>query len=171
MKHLVDLPFFWCCDRGARRDTRERDRVAMRWPNAMASRSGGRMRFCHGAFPCHDRVAVAVPFLIVMVSQRPWRTRQYLCCLGCFRGSGWGVGVCPRAEVVSVAWDPHPQEPLREHSGLRACSSWQPSWRTLELRGKQGLDSGAESFVELSWFVWDAEVGWSSSQRRPYISH
>ncbi|MQL79532.1 hypothetical protein Taro_011972 [Colocasia esculenta] len=39
---------------------------------------------------------------------------------------------------------------LREYSGLRACSSWQPTGRTVELRGKRGLDSDAESFVELS---------------------
>ncbi|MQL89388.1 hypothetical protein Taro_021964, partial [Colocasia esculenta] len=56
-----------------------------------------------------------------------------------------------RSEVVSIAWDPHPREPLRERSRLRACSSWQPTGRTLELRGKRGLDSGAELFVELSW--------------------
>ncbi|MQM20260.1 hypothetical protein Taro_053279 [Colocasia esculenta] len=56
-----------------------------------------------------------------------------------------------RSEVVSVAWDPHRREPLRERSGLRACSSWKPTGRTLELREKRGLDSGAESFVELSW--------------------
>ncbi|MQL96834.1 hypothetical protein Taro_029520 [Colocasia esculenta] len=47
---------------------------------------------------------------------------------------------------------------LREYSGLRAYSSWQPTRRTLELRGKRGLDSGAESFVELSCLGWDAEV-------------
>ncbi|MQM09130.1 hypothetical protein Taro_041995, partial [Colocasia esculenta] len=41
------------------------------------------------------------------------------------------------SEVVSIAWDPHPWEPLRERSGLRACSSWQPTGRTLELRGKR----------------------------------
>ncbi|MQL71646.1 hypothetical protein Taro_003960 [Colocasia esculenta] len=55
-----------------------------------------------------------------------------------------------RSEVVSVAWDPHPREPLRERSGLRVCSSWQPTGQTLELRGKRGLDSGAKLFVELS---------------------
>ncbi|MQM06133.1 hypothetical protein Taro_038953 [Colocasia esculenta] len=27
-----------------------------------------------------------------------------------------------RSEVVSTAWDPHPREPLKERSGLRACS-------------------------------------------------
>ncbi|MQL89769.1 hypothetical protein Taro_022344 [Colocasia esculenta] len=47
---------------------------------------------------------------------------------------------------------------LRECSGLRACSSWQPTGWTLELRGKRGLDSGTESFVELSCLGWDAEV-------------
>ncbi|MQM07967.1 hypothetical protein Taro_040816 [Colocasia esculenta] len=47
---------------------------------------------------------------------------------------------------------------LRECSGLRACSSWQLTGQTLELRGKQGLDSGAESFVELSYLGRDAEV-------------
>ncbi|MQL95468.1 hypothetical protein Taro_028138 [Colocasia esculenta] len=55
-----------------------------------------------------------------------------------------------RSEVVSIAWDPYPREPSREVSGLRVCSSWQPTGRTLKLRGKRGLDSGAESFVELS---------------------
>ncbi|MQM14854.1 hypothetical protein Taro_047789 [Colocasia esculenta] len=42
-----------------------------------------------------------------------------------------------------------------------------PSWRTLELREKRGLDSTAELFVELSWLVWDAEDVRSSSWRRP----
>ncbi|MQL77099.1 hypothetical protein Taro_009508 [Colocasia esculenta] len=67
-----------------------------------------------------------------------------------------------RSEVVSVAWDPHPQEPLREVSGLRLCSSRQPVGRTLELRGKRGLDSGAESFVELSWEVRRRAAAWPS---------
>ncbi|MQM19723.1 hypothetical protein Taro_052733 [Colocasia esculenta] len=72
------------------------------------------------------------------------------------------------SEVVSIAWDPHPQEPLRECSGLRACSSWQPSWSTLELRGKRGLDSGAESIVEISCLGRDTEVvEVFSSQRGP----
>ncbi|MQL74458.1 hypothetical protein Taro_006821 [Colocasia esculenta] len=67
-----------------------------------------------------------------------------------------------RSEVASISWDPHPREPLREHLDLRACSSWQ----TLELRGKQGLDSGTESFVELSCLGQDAEVVEVFSSRR-----
>ncbi|MQM11546.1 hypothetical protein Taro_044451 [Colocasia esculenta] len=47
---------------------------------------------------------------------------------------------------------------LRECSGLRVCSSWQTTEQTLELKGKRGLDSGAESFVELSCLGMDAEV-------------
>ncbi|MQM17861.1 hypothetical protein Taro_050842, partial [Colocasia esculenta] len=125
---------------------------------------------CCDALPRRDRVAVVVPFPIAMdllvgnaagclaaFSDR--RVTLYVPTGGLPRF--WLVRVClgwPTAllsvQVVSIAWDPHPQKPLREHSGLRACSSW----RTLELRGKRGLDSGAESFVELSWLVWDAEA-------------
>ncbi|MQL71257.1 hypothetical protein Taro_003598 [Colocasia esculenta] len=47
---------------------------------------------------------------------------------------------------------------LRECFGLRACSSWQPSWQTLELRGKRDLDSSADSFVALSCLGRDDEV-------------
>ncbi|MQL97910.1 hypothetical protein Taro_030613 [Colocasia esculenta] len=54
---------------------------------------------CHDALPRRDRVAVAVPFPVTMVSRRPRGTQQYLCCLRCFCGSGWSVGVCPRASL------------------------------------------------------------------------
>ncbi|MQL69579.1 hypothetical protein Taro_001861 [Colocasia esculenta] len=77
MEHPVGLPLCWCRDRGVCRDTRR----------GLLSRR----------FSPRDRVAVVAPFPIAMVSRRPRGTRQYLCCLGCFRGSGWGVGVCPRA--------------------------------------------------------------------------
>ncbi|MQM02877.1 hypothetical protein Taro_035648 [Colocasia esculenta] len=53
--------------------------------------------FCRDALPHRDKVAVAVPFLIAMVSRWPRRSRQYLCCLGCFHGSSWVVGMFPRA--------------------------------------------------------------------------
>ncbi|MQL88073.1 hypothetical protein Taro_020625 [Colocasia esculenta] len=47
-----------------------------------------------------------------------------------------------RSDIVSVAWDPVLESLLREYSRLRACSSWHPTWRTLELRGKRvpGVD-------------------------------
>ncbi|MQM19098.1 hypothetical protein Taro_052097 [Colocasia esculenta] len=53
-----------------------------------------------------------------------------------------------------------PKHSLNRRRGTEvpACSSWQPSWRTLELRGKQDLDSGIESFVELSCLGQDTEV-------------
>ncbi|MQL82015.1 hypothetical protein Taro_014481 [Colocasia esculenta] len=60
-------------------------------------------------------------------------------------------GFVLRVEVVTIAWDPHPRAPSREVPGRRVCSSWQPSRRTLELRGNGGLDGGVESFAELSW--------------------
>ncbi|MQL76495.1 hypothetical protein Taro_008881, partial [Colocasia esculenta] len=52
---------------------------------------------------------------------------------------------------------PIPMSPLREYSRLWVCSSLRPSWRTLERRGKRGLDSGDESFVELSCLGRDAK--------------
>ncbi|MQL81394.1 hypothetical protein Taro_013850, partial [Colocasia esculenta] len=49
------------------------------------------------------------------------------------------------SEVVSISWDPHPREPVE--GGIRATSVLELA---AHLRGKRGLDSGAESFVELS---------------------
>ncbi|MQM09309.1 hypothetical protein Taro_042179, partial [Colocasia esculenta] len=59
-------------------------------------------------------VAIAVPFPITMVSQRPRGTQQCECVPRVFRGSGWGVGVCPRADL--------PLGPSRgEHGRLPHC--------------------------------------------------
>ncbi|MQL94292.1 hypothetical protein Taro_026948, partial [Colocasia esculenta] len=43
---------------------------------------------------------VAVGLTVAMVSRWLRRVRQDLVCLGCFRGHGWRVGVCPRAECA-----------------------------------------------------------------------
>ncbi|MQL80814.1 hypothetical protein Taro_013266 [Colocasia esculenta] len=100
----------------------------------LLSRHFARLRQgCRGALPHRDGVATALGVAIVSVLPR------YSALEG-----------LSRSELVFVAWDPCPCEPLRERSGLRACSSWQPIGQTLELRGKRGLDNGTESFVELS---------------------
>ncbi|MQM14325.1 hypothetical protein Taro_047254 [Colocasia esculenta] len=65
---------------------------------------------------------------------------------------------CPVQRLSSLPGTPVLRSLLREYSGLRACSSWQSTGRTLELRGKRGLDSGAESFVEISCLGRDTEV-------------
>ncbi|MQL88273.1 hypothetical protein Taro_020827 [Colocasia esculenta] len=100
MEHPVGLPLCWCRDRGVRRDTRrgvclvEHDLIVTRWSIAIRIAVATH-------FPVATRVAVAVPFPITMVSRRPRGTRQCLCVPRVFRGSGWGVGVCPRAGLPS----------------------------------------------------------------------
>ncbi|MQL77353.1 hypothetical protein Taro_009790 [Colocasia esculenta] len=74
-------------------------------------------------------------------------------CLAC-SPSAWHLRACPVQRLSPLPGTPILGSLLRECSGLRACSSW---W-TLERRGKRGLDSGAESFVELSCMGRDAEV-------------
>ncbi|MQL71338.1 hypothetical protein Taro_003651 [Colocasia esculenta] len=67
---------------------------------------------------------------------------------------------------VTVAWDRRPRVPVEEV--LRAAGVLES--RTLERRGKWWLGQWLESLTELSWLVWDAEVVWSPSRRRP-VSH
>ncbi|MQM16272.1 hypothetical protein Taro_049229 [Colocasia esculenta] len=75
-----------------------------------------------------------------------------LCCPTCSPGA-WHLRACPVQRLSPFPGTPVLGSLLRECSGLRACSR-----RTLELRGKRVLDSGIESFVELSCLGRDAEV-------------
>ncbi|MQM20103.1 hypothetical protein Taro_053118, partial [Colocasia esculenta] len=52
----------------------------------------------------HDLGLVAVALTVAMISRRLMRVRQDLVCLGCFRGHGWRVGMCPRAECWFYSW-------------------------------------------------------------------
>ncbi|MQL68611.1 hypothetical protein Taro_000896, partial [Colocasia esculenta] len=106
----------------------------------------------------------------VIVSRRTGTKRWHRDALGCPPAgvppsdvcSSPTLGVQPAPPLApslpSGPWTPILASLLRECSGLRACSSWQPSWQTLERRGKRGLDSGAESFLELFFLGWDVEV-------------
>ncbi|MQM10026.1 hypothetical protein Taro_042918 [Colocasia esculenta] len=78
-------------------------------------------------------------------------------CPACSPGA-WHLRACPVQRLSPLPGTPILGSMLRECSRLRACSSWQPSWQTLELRGNQGLDSGVESFVELSCLRRNTEV-------------
>ncbi|MQM17340.1 hypothetical protein Taro_050309 [Colocasia esculenta] len=98
IEDLVSLPLCWCRDCLALRDIRggvgllEHDLIATRLAIVIRlSRraSWSRQNYCCGVFLGRDRVAVAtpcpvatrsvaVPFPIVMVSRRPWGSRQYL---------------------------------------------------------------------------------------------
>ncbi|MQM13262.1 hypothetical protein Taro_046188 [Colocasia esculenta] len=71
-----------------------------------------RQECCHGALSRRDLGLVAVALTIAMVSRRLRRAQQNLVCLGCFRGHGWRVGVCPRAEcALSTFWWEHGRLP------------------------------------------------------------
>ncbi|MQM07841.1 hypothetical protein Taro_040688, partial [Colocasia esculenta] len=102
--------------------------------------------------PHRNRVAIAVPFPVAIDLQvgngagylaafsdqsfpRFWLAR--VC-------RGWSTALS-RVRVCLVL--------ARLVVGYKLASSW----RTLEVRGKGGLDSSAKSFVELSWLVWDAK--------------
>ncbi|MQL78850.1 hypothetical protein Taro_011287, partial [Colocasia esculenta] len=122
---------------------------------------------CHGALARRNGVAMALGVATVPVLPRVLPL-AWLC-----------VSVCPRVgfalrtfwegtrqvaslrsategdTIVAVSWQ---WSLLRECSGLRACSSWQPTEQTLEMRAKRGLNSGAKSFVELSCLGRDAKV-------------
>ncbi|MQM22415.1 hypothetical protein Taro_055467 [Colocasia esculenta] len=72
--------------------------------NATLSRPGlsrlvflSRQDCCHDALSRCDLGLVAVALTVAMISRWLRRARQDLVCLGCFRGHGWHVGVCPRA--------------------------------------------------------------------------
>ncbi|MQM06421.1 hypothetical protein Taro_039245 [Colocasia esculenta] len=102
----VGLPSSQCHDCRARRDIREgialvgfdlitaRMAVAIRIVSqpCFPSRQG-----CRGALSRRDLGPVAVALAVAMVLRRLRRVQQDLVCLGCFRGHGWHVGVCPRA--------------------------------------------------------------------------
>ncbi|MQM10464.1 hypothetical protein Taro_043358 [Colocasia esculenta] len=124
-----------------------------------------------------NRVAVAVPFPVMMASRRLWGSRQHQCFLGCFRWPGCVSACAPgqalplgpsgrehgsqqfvavpvvlappfarclaleglsRSEVVSVAWDPHPREPvegvLRATSVLELAADWADSGAERKMR-------------------------------------
>ncbi|MQM15512.1 hypothetical protein Taro_048459 [Colocasia esculenta] len=134
MEHPTSLPFFWCRDLGAHRDTRGRDRVATHRPVVMASGSGGLTRSCRGAFPCRDRVAVAVPFPIAM--------------------------------VVSIAWDPHPREPVEGVLWATSVPELAADLADSGAEWKMRFGQWSESFVELSCLGWDTEIVEVFSSRR-----
>ncbi|MQM20129.1 hypothetical protein Taro_053144 [Colocasia esculenta] len=100
------------------------------------------------------------------VSYKPIVWRGFCCACPAYSPSAWHLRACPIQRLSLLPRTPILGSLLRECSGLRACSSWQPSWQTLERRGKRVLDSGAESFIELSWLVWDIKASWSSSRSR-----
>ncbi|MQM01602.1 hypothetical protein Taro_034360, partial [Colocasia esculenta] len=83
---------------------------------------------------------------------------RFLLCLPRLLPGAWHLRACPVQRLSPLPGTPILGSLLRECSRLRACSSWQPTGQTLELRGERGLDSCAESFVELSCLGWDAEV-------------
>ncbi|MQM08138.1 hypothetical protein Taro_040992, partial [Colocasia esculenta] len=141
---------------------------------------------CHDTLPRRDRVAVMVPLPVVMgrfaLRTFRWGTRQVASLRSVTEGDTFMVVFWRRCQearvyVVSVVWDPHPREPIEgviwatsvlklacndhpytDELGGKALAVKGLTWRTLELRGKRGLDSGAESFVEHSCPGRDAEV-------------
>ncbi|MQM15267.1 hypothetical protein Taro_048211 [Colocasia esculenta] len=84
---------------------------------------------------------------------------------GLWAAPGWSIPwICLSAGVVTTAcglllrrFAPSLEGYCRDGVAT-ALEVATPTWRTLELRGKRGLDSGAESFVELSCLGRDAEV-------------
>ncbi|MQL86598.1 hypothetical protein Taro_019123 [Colocasia esculenta] len=92
---------------------------------------------------------------------------RFLLCLPRLSPGAWHLRACPVQRLSLFPGTPVLGSLLREYSGLRACSSWQPTGLTLELRGKRGLDSGAELFVELSCLGLGRRGVWSSSSHRP----
>ncbi|MQL76484.1 hypothetical protein Taro_008883 [Colocasia esculenta] len=94
---------------------------------------------------------------LVVVYKLAFRRGSYCACSACSPGA-LHLRACPVQRLSPLPGTPILESLLKECSELRACSSWQPSWQTLERREKRGLDSGAESFVELSCLGWDAEV-------------
>ncbi|MQM23056.1 hypothetical protein Taro_056117, partial [Colocasia esculenta] len=113
-----------------------------------------------------SRVCACLLLAGLVVSYKPVVRRGSCCaCPACSPGA-WYLRACPVQRLSPFPGTPILGILLREFSGLRVCSSWQPSWRTLERRGKRGLDSGAESFVELSCLGRDAEIVEVFSSRR-----
>ncbi|MQL94476.1 hypothetical protein Taro_027132 [Colocasia esculenta] len=54
-----------------------------------------------------------------------------------FLPGAWHLRAYPVQRLSPLPGTPVLGSLLREYSGLRACSSWQPTRRTLELRGKR----------------------------------
>ncbi|MQL68624.1 hypothetical protein Taro_000901, partial [Colocasia esculenta] len=194
----VGLPPCWCCDGSAHRDIRGgigplgRDLIAMRLAVAIRlSRRASRSRqdFYRGAFLPGRNRAVAVPFPVVMVSRRPWGSRQYLCCLRCFCGPGC-VSACAPGQAL-------PLEPSgRERGWLPPCVQWPKRFgvvlivlprlfaQCLAVEGlsrlevvsiswdphpREPVEGGirATSVLELAAHVWDAEGFGVLSWHRP----
>ncbi|MQM10777.1 hypothetical protein Taro_043675 [Colocasia esculenta] len=130
IKDPVGLPLYWCRDGLTHRDIRRgvspigRDLIATRlavairslsrrvsWsPQGLLSRHFARSRQgCRGALPRRDGVVTALGVVTVPVLPR---------------------------RLSPLLGTPILGSLLRECSELRACSSWQPTGRTLELRGK-----------------------------------
>ncbi|MQL74243.1 hypothetical protein Taro_006599 [Colocasia esculenta] len=148
----VGLPPCWCRDGSARHEIRGgigplgHDLIATRLAvvirlSRRASRS--RQDCCRGVFlPGRNRVVV-VPFPVVMPFPiaMPAVRRGFVMLPHLFARCLALEGLS-RSEVVSVSWDPHPQEPVE--GGIRATS-----------------------VLELAAHVWDAEGFGVHSWRRP----
>ncbi|MQM03552.1 hypothetical protein Taro_036337 [Colocasia esculenta] len=82
----------------------------------------------------------------------------FLLCSPCLFTRCLALEGLSRSEVVFVAWDPHPWEPVE--GVLRATSVLELATELADSRaeGKMRLDSAAESFVELSCLGRDTEV-------------
>ncbi|MQL75662.1 hypothetical protein Taro_008036 [Colocasia esculenta] len=116
-------------------------RVCRRWPTAPPGFPGG--------VPC-----VPVPAGLVLVTSQLCRFCGDCPACSLFARCSALEGLS-HLEVVSVSWDPHPREPIE--GVLRATNS--------ELRGKRGLGSDDESFVELSCLGLGRRGVWSSWRR------
>ncbi|MQL83590.1 hypothetical protein Taro_016085 [Colocasia esculenta] len=142
----VGLPPCWCRDGSACPDIRggvgllERDLIATRLAVAIRlshRTSRSRQDYCRGMFLPGRNRAVAVPFPVAMPEVR----RGFVVLPRLFARCVALEGLS-RSEVVSVSWDPHPQEPV------------------------EGVLQ-AMSVLELAAHVWDAEGFGVLSQRRP----
>ncbi|MQM22973.1 hypothetical protein Taro_056033 [Colocasia esculenta] len=160
VEHPVGLLLSWCRDRGVHRDTRTGvclvgcDLITTRMPIviriAVATRFPVATGLCCDAPPRRYRVAVVVTFFIVMgwlaLKTFWWGTRGsawFLLCLPCLFARCLELEGLPHSEVVCVAWDPHPREPVE---GVLQATSM------LELEVELA-DSRAEGKMrqELSW--------------------
>ncbi|MQL76012.1 hypothetical protein Taro_008386 [Colocasia esculenta] len=97
---MLPSPVAHCDIRGGVAPVR-RDLIAARLAVAIRVESQpsfpSRQGSCRDALPCRDLALVTVALPVVMGSRRVRSVRQDLVCLGCFRGCGWRVGMCPRA--------------------------------------------------------------------------
>ncbi|MQL98378.1 hypothetical protein Taro_031088 [Colocasia esculenta] len=125
--------------------------------------SGGVLRFwlscaCLGWLTALSRVRACLVLVGLVVGYKlAIRCGSCCACPACSPGA-WHLRACPVQRLSPLPGTPILGSLLRECFGLQPCSSWQPTWQTLELRGKRGLESGAQLSVVLSCLGWDAEV-------------